>query len=91
MGGTSKVLSLEEKTVRVVIQSVTAADKSLASPLADLITEQEAGDDFEPRIARMGQSLKARLSIRKLIADEGRHSACIARQCCGNGGKVENC
>jgi hypothetical protein len=60
---------VEEVMNWTALPSVTATGKAAVSPVRNLISGSDDCDDFEPRVAATGQSLKGGYHLRKLLND----------------------
>jgi hypothetical protein len=67
----AKGCEVVENTTWTALPSVTATGKPAASPVRKKIRGAEASDDFEPRVAGTGQSLKGGYWFKKLLKDGG--------------------
>lgn len=76
-------LEIFEEAVWIALPSVTATGKAAVTPVQDKIRGLDDCADFEPSIAKTGQSLKGGYHLRKLLNNEG--WTILERYAVGNG------
>ena len=62
---------ISEQPTWTALPSVTATGKPAVSPVSDQIEGQVGCDDFQPSVAKTGQSLKGGHHLKKLLTDAG--------------------
>ena len=68
---TKKGFQVEERIVWAALPTVTATGKPAVAPVCDKISGSDDTIDFEPNVAKSGQSLKGGYYLKRLLKDSG--------------------